>query len=48
MVYMKYRLDQSMDWSINLEVEVKGLCTLKVKEIDDKTKQWSQYFKENE
>ena len=37
-----------MDWSINLEVEDEGLCTLKVNEINDKIVQWSQYLRENE
>ena len=35
-LYMKYRSDQYLDWSTNLEVHVEGLCTLKVKEIHDK------------
>lgn len=48
MAHMKYRLDQSRDWRLNLELEAEGLCSLKVKEINDKTKRWRQYIRENE
>lgn len=36
MVYIYYRLHQSVDWSLDYEVEAEGLCSLKWKEMHDK------------
>lgn len=36
MVYIQFRLKQSMAWNMDLEVEAKLLCTLTVKEIHEK------------
>ena len=35
-VYINYRLHQLVDWSLNFEVETKGLFSLKWKEVHDR------------
>ena len=36
-----------MEWSIEVEVELEGLCSMKWKEVHDRMELWNHFFVEN-
>lgn len=47
MFYIDYRLRKLEDWSMDLEIEAKGLCSMKCKKNYDNMNQWDEILKEN-
>ena len=47
MFHIDYRMHQLEEWIIDLELESKGLCSMKSIEIYNQMKQWDQFILKN-